>query len=189
MAVGDCTVAILEILEAPHPILEAKAREVAEDEFGPALESKLRSMAETMYAAPGVGLAAPQVGDGRRMLVADLSKDDKAETERNGENLILMVNPQIVERQGRILWEESCLSVPEFSIDIERARRIKVAYRDPMGARVERVFEEFPAVVIQHEMDHLEGVTLLDRASRLKRSRYIKARRKRGRVGEEEFAV
>jgi peptide deformylase len=79
--------------------------------------------------------------------------------------------------------------VPEFSIDVERARRIKVAYRDPMGARLERWFEEFPAVVIQHEMDHLEGVTLLDRASRLKRSRYVKARRKRTRVAEEEFAV
>ena len=90
--------AILEILEAPHPVLAAKARPVAEDEFGPELETKLRSMAETMYAAPGVGLAAPQVGDGRRMLVADLSKDDNAETERNGENLILMVNPEIVER-------------------------------------------------------------------------------------------
>jgi peptide deformylase len=182
-------VAILDILEAPHPILEAKARPVAEDEFGAALESKMRSMAETMYAAPGVGLAAPQVGDSRRMLVADLSKDDKADTKRTGENLILMVNPEIVAREGRILWEESCLSVPEFSIDIDRARRIQVAYRDPMGARVERWFEEFPAVVIQHEMDHLDGVTLLDRASRLKRSRYMRARKKRTRVGEEEFAV
>jgi peptide deformylase len=189
MASEHVVVAILEILEAPHPILEAKARPVAEDEFGPELEAKLRNMAETMYAAPGVGLAAPQVGDGRRMLVADLSKDDNADTERTGENLILMVNPEIVEREGRILWEESCLSVPEFSIDVERARRIKVAYRDPMGARLERWFEEFPAVVIQHEMDHLEGVTLLDRASRLKRSRYVKQRRKRSRVTEEEFAV
>ena len=169
------------------PVLKQRAKDVTEIDGD--LVRVINTMFDTMYEAHGVGLAAPQVGDGRRMLVADLSKDDSAETERNGENLILMVNPEIVEREGRILWEESCLSVPEFSIDVERARRIKVAYRDPMGTRLERWFEEFPAVVIQHEMDHLEGVTLLDRASRLKRSRYVKQRRKRSRVTEEEFAV
>ena len=169
--------AILRILEAPHPVLSQKARVVAPDEFGPKLAQQLSDMAETMYAAPGVGLAGPQVGDGRRVLVANLDGDDDTESR---ERLMLMVNPVIHERSpNTILWDESCLSVPDFELDVVRAERIHVAWMSPDGTSHQEWFEGFPSVVIQHEMDHLDGVTLLDRSSRLKRSRYISKQKKR----------
>ena len=175
--------ALLDIIEAPHPILAAKAREVREDEFGPALEQRVADMAETMYAAPGVGLAAPQVSDSRRIIVADPGEEDRENDgkRRRGEQFVAMVNPRIVATEGTLLWEESCLSVPEFYIDVKRAKRIQVAWRDASGTPRERWFEDFPAIVIQHELDHLDGVTLLDKASRLKRSRYVSRKKKRSR--------
>jgi peptide deformylase len=170
---------ILPILEAPHPVLSAKARPVREDEFGEALKRSLADLAETMFAAPGVGLAAPQVGDSRRMLAADLSEDDDREERRRGENLVLLVNPVVVECSSEtITWEESCLSVPGFYEDVVRPRRVRVQWRDGDGGTHETAFEDFHAVVVQHEMDHLDGVTLLDRVSRLKRSRWVARRRK-----------
>ena len=171
--------AVLEILTAPHPVLSAKARPVRPDEFGPAIKTFLSDMAETMFAAPGVGLAAPQVGDGRRMIVADLTDDGKADNPGRGKNVYHMVNPQIVEKSREIItYEESCLSVPEYYVDVQRARRIRVRWQDADGNASEQWFEEFPAVVLQHELDHLEGVTLLDRSSRLKRSRYLARKKK-----------
>lgn len=181
--------AILPILTVPHPLLLQKARPVREDEFGPALAKHLSDMAETMYAAPGVGLAAPQVGDLRRMLVMDATedKDDDGKREQ-AKNLQLLVNPEIVERsRDKIRWEEGCLSVPEFWEYFERPRRVRVKYRDALGAHHEEWFEGFPAVVLQHEMDHLEGVVIIDKASRLKRSRYLK-KVKKGVIGGEPDA-
>ena len=170
--------AILDILEAPHPILSQVARKVQEDEFGPALVELLINMAITMYAAPGVGLAAPQIGDSRRILVADPSNDDENETRR----LYHMVNPVILEKtQDRIKYDESCLSVPEYSQMVNRHKRIRVSWQDGQGQRFEEWFEGFPAIVLQHEMDHLEGITLLEHSNRLKRSRYIKKQKKRSR--------
>jgi peptide deformylase len=174
--------AILPILEAPHPVLSKKARRVEPGEFGPGLAQLLEDMAETMYAAPGVGLAAPQVGDGRRILVADPGFQDEDGETRKGIHILKMVNPEIVERSTDFIdWEESCLSVPEYSLDVRRSRRIRVTWQDEAGAPQEQVFEDFAAVVMQHEMDHLEGVTLLERSSRLRRSRYLsRARKARG---------
>ena len=167
--------AILEILEAPHPILSAKARAVREDEFGEDLKVFLENMAITMYAAPGVGLAAPQVGDSRRILVADPGNNDDG-TPRL---LYSMVNPEIIEKSKEyITYEESCLSVPEFYINVKRYKKLTIRWRDAFGNVRQEVFEEFPAIVLQHEMDHLEGVTLLDRSSRFRRSRYISKRKK-----------
>ena len=129
-----------------------------------------------MYAAPGVGLAAPQVGDLRRILVANLKGDIDADSR---DEFIAMINPVIVERSEKMIeWNESCLSVPEFELDVDRHFRIHVKWKDIAGDDQEGVFEEFPSVVIQHEMDHLNGGTLLDRSSRLKRSRYISRRKK-----------
>jgi len=140
------------------------------------MERFINDMAETMYAAPGVGLAAPQVGDARRILVANLKGDVDADSR---DQLIAMINPTIVERSDEIIrWEESCLSVPEFELDVDRSLRIRVTWRDASGDEHEGWFEQFPAVVLQHEMDHLDGVTLLDRSSRLKRSRYVKRQKK-----------
>lgn len=169
--------AILPIIEAPHPTLSQKARAVRTEEFGPDLEALLSDMAQTMYAAPGVGLAAPQVGDSRRILVANLGGDEDAESQ---DRLVHMVNPEILERTAEtITWEESCLSVPEYEIDVVRSRRIRVCWQDGSGAEHDDWFEVFPAVVLQHEMDHLDGVTLLNHSSRLKRSRYLARQKKR----------
>ncbi len=171
--------AVLEILTAPHPLLSEKSRPVRPDEFGEALDRRLSDMAETMYAAPGVGLAAVQVGDLRRMLVADLSREDEDDDTPRGTELVKIVNPVIVEAsREKITWEEGCLSVPEFWEDITRPRRVLVRYQDPWGQVVERWFEDYHAVIVQHEMDHLDGVILLDRVSRLKRKRYLARVRK-----------
>ena len=174
--------AILAILEAPHPVLAARARDVADSEFGPELARFVEDMAQTMYAAPGVGLAAPQVGDSRRILVANLKGDIDADSR---DELVVMINPVIKERSKEtIRWEESCLSVPEYELDVDRSMRIQVEWRDVAGDAQTGWFEEFPSVVLQHEMDHLDGVTLLDRSSRLKRGRYMKRRKKAQRDGE-----
>ncbi|MFT5681629.1 MAG: peptide deformylase [Myxococcota bacterium] len=174
--------AILTILEAPHPTLSLKARPVTDDEFTPALRQLLADMAETMYAAPGVGLAAPQVGDSRRIIVADPGNEEDDDGNKHLD-LLFMVNPVIAERsRDLITYEESCLSVPDYYLDVKRSRRIRVTWQDGHGAPQERWFEEFPAIVIQHELDHLQGVTLLEHSSRLKRSRYLIRRRKQARA-------
>ncbi|MEQ1570852.1 MAG: peptide deformylase [Myxococcota bacterium] len=174
--------AVLDILTAPHPILEAKARPVAPDEFGPDLAKRVSDMAETMYAAPGVGLAAPQVSDPRRIVVLD-----PGEKEERGQRFFAMVNPKIVERSAdHIPWNETCLSVPEFEIELQRNRRVRVEWQDPSDGSIrDGWFEDYEAVIVQHELDHLDGTVLLDRASRFKRSWYLKRvvkARKRERV-------
>jgi peptide deformylase len=182
--------AILPILTVPNPLLAQKSRPVREDEFGPALEARMSDMAETMYAAPGVGLAGVQVGDLRRILVVDLSDgEDENGEKRRGEHLVMMCNPEILERsRDKITWEEGCLSVPELWEDVTRPDRVRVKFRTPDGAWQDRWFEEYPAVIVQHEMDHLDGVVILDKISRLKRSRYLKKVRKRATSREEESA-
>lgn len=175
---GNEAMPILSILEAPHPILEKKAREVREDEFNDDLATLLENMAITMYAAPGVGLAAPQIGDSRRILVADPGNDSD-ETPRK---LYSMVNPKIISHSEEIItYEESCLSVPEFYLNVKRFKQIAVEWKDARGNIHRDVFENFPSIVLQHEMDHLVGTTLLDRSSRLRRSRYISKQKKKRR--------
>ncbi len=163
--------AVLDIITAPHPLLEEAARPVEADEFGPALAIHTSDMAETMYAAPGVGLAAPQVADPRRIVVIDPGEGDE-----RGVRFFAMCNPEIIERSREtILWTETCLSVPEFEIEIKRNQRVQVRWQQPRdGAERTAWFEEFEAVIVQHELDHLLGTILLDRASRFKRSRYLK---------------
>ena len=168
--------ALLTILEAPNPILSKRAVAVADHEFNSDLAEFVSNMAETMYAAPGVGLAAPQVGDLRRILVANLKGDIDADSR---EELIVMINPVIVDCSEKMIeWNESCLSVPEFDLDVDRHFRIHLKWKDVAGDDQEGVFEEFASVVLQHEMDHLDGGTLLDKSSRLKRSRYVARRKK-----------
>lgn len=173
--------AVLEIITAPHPILEKKAREVRPDEFGPALKLHTSDMAATMYAAPGVGLAAPQVADSRRIIVLDPS-----EKEERGKRFFAMCNPVIVERsQETIPWWETCLSVPDLEVEVRRNKRITVTWQDPLDGSPRRgEFEEYEAVIVQHELDHLEGTVLLDRVSGFKRRRYLHAVSKRPKVKE-----
>jgi peptide deformylase len=164
--------AILPILTAPHPTLAARARDVAEAEFGPALHKVCEDMAETMYDAPGVGLAAPQIGDGRRVIVVDSG-------EKPGSGLLFLCNPEIVDRSREtITWNETCLSVPDLEVKVSRNKRIVVRWRTPLGEIREQEFHNFEAVILQHEIDHLLGTVLLDRVSRLRRGKYLQARKK-----------
>ncbi len=179
--------AILEILTVPHPLLTQRARPVRQDELGPELKRHMANMLETMYAAPGVGLAGPQVGDLRRLLVCDLPEEDEDGGSEKGIENVCLVNPEIVETsREKIRWEEGCLSVPEFWEYFDRPRTVTVRYLTPLGETVEQTFEDYHAVIVQHEMDHLEGVIILDRVSRLKRSRYLRKVRKEKKRAEAE---
>lgn len=171
---------LLQIIEAPHPVLKQKARDVQADEFGDSLATLFEDMAETMYAAPGVGLAAPQIGDSRRILVADPGYDDEKDSETRGAQLVYMANPVILSRSDEtITWSEACLSVPEYSQDIRRSKTIVVRFQDASGTVHEQTYDGFPAVVIQHEMDHLDGITLLEHSTRFKRNRYLSKQKKK----------
>ena len=174
--------AVLDILTVPNPVLARKCRLVGPDEFHDGLRTFISDLAETMYAAPGVGLAAPQVGDLRRIIVAEPG-NAKREEDDNGRprrpRFVAMVNPIIVEAsREKSLWEEGCLSVPEFNEDVTRPRRVLIRWFDDHGAQQQAWFEDYDAVVIQHEMDHLEGTVILDKVSRLKKSRYLSRRQK-----------
>lgn len=165
----------LPILTAPHPVLSRKARDVREDELGPELARLLSDMAETMYAAPGVGLAAPQVGDGRRVIVVDSGKRTPGTS-----GLLKMVNPKIIARsREKITWDETCLSVPDFEVNVERHKNITVRWLTAEGEPKEADFHDFEAVIIQHELDHLMGTVLLDKVSAFRRSRYLQKVRAR----------
>jgi peptide deformylase len=170
--------AVLPILTVPNPLLLQKARAVRPEEFGPELKKRLTDMAETMYAAPGVGLAGPQVADLRRILTADLAPDDDdGNRGEKGQHLFLIVNPEIIAHSDEtIRWEEGCLSVPELWEYFEnRWQRIRLRWQDPLtGDFHEEEFEDYPSVIVQHELDHLDGVIMLDRVSRLKKKRYLK---------------
>jgi peptide deformylase len=136
-------------------------------------------MAETMYAAPGVGLAGPQVGDERRLVVIDSGMDDE-----EGTGLLKLVNPVITARSKETIpWQETCLSVPELSVKVDRAKHLTLTWQDPSGEAHEQDFHDFEAVIVQHELDHLLGTVLLDRVSRFRRSRYMtKVRKERRRM-------
>lgn len=169
--------ALLKVLKAPHPILKKKARPVEEAEFGFELEEFVNSMLDTMYAENGIGLAAPQVGDSRRILVAEPRfKDEDPENVP----LFIMINPEITRRSDdMIACEEGCLSVPDFLFKVPRHKTINVKWRTPSGEAMSRTLSEFHSIVIQHEMDHLDGVTLLDKASRPHRRKWLQGQKKR----------
>jgi peptide deformylase len=136
-------------------------------------------MTETMYAAPGIGLAAPQVGVGQRIIVLDVRGVDGAP----GKGLLKLVNPEIVERDGEIVWEEGCLSVPDLTTPVTRAQRVLVRAWTTDEREVEVEADELLAVALQHEIDHLDGTLLVDRISRLKRDLYRARRKKLERQG------
>jgi len=163
--------AILSILEFPDPRLRTKARPVTV--FDDALKQLVADMFETMYAAPGVGLAATQVDVHRQVLVADMS-------EEHDEPLVL-VNARILERSGDQVYQEGCLSFPGIFADVTRALRVRVAFQDVDGTPREREFEGPLAVCVQHEMDHLAGKVFVDHLSPLKRSLLLKRLEKRRR--------
>lgn len=156
--------AILKILEFPDPRLRKQA--VPVDTVDDALRSLIDDMFETMYQAPGIGLAATQVDVHRRLLVADVSaeKDDPH----------VLINPEILEKDGVAVSEEGCLSVPGYYEEVERAEHIRVRYLDRDGEPVEKEMEGLLAVCVQHEIDHLDGKLFVDYLSEAKRQRIRK---------------
>jgi peptide deformylase len=165
----------LTILEYPDPRLRTRARPV--ERFDAALGRLIDDMFETMYEAPGIGLAATQVDVHRRLIVMDVS-EDRSEP-------LVFINPQILEQVGAIKTEEGCLSVPNVFDDVQRAARIRIRAQDRTGAVFERELEGVVAVCLQHEMDHLEGRLFVDYLSDLKRERIRKKldRERKERVG------
>ncbi|ANB16500.1 peptide deformylase [Dokdonella koreensis] len=150
---------LLTILEFPDPRLRTRAQPVTE--FGPALKRLVADMFETMYAAPGIGLAATQVDVHRQLLVIDIS-DTKDQP-------LVLINPRIVAREGSQTYQEGCLSVPGIYADVDRADRVRVEAQDVDGGALEIEADGLLAVCIQHEMDHLAGKLFVDYLSPLKR--------------------
>jgi peptide deformylase len=158
--------ALRDILTVPDPILKQVSTpvEAVDDD----LRALMDDMLETMYAAPGIGLAAVQVGVPKRVIVMDLTRDDEQRGPR------YFVNPEITWRSEETApYEEGCLSVPEIYDEVERPARVKLKYLNYQGEAVEEEAEGLFAVCIQHEMDHLEGVLFIDHLSRLKRERAV----------------
>ncbi len=147
---------------APIDTITDEIRELAAD------------MCEIMYDEPGIGLAAPQVDARLRLIVVDTEWTEE-DAERSP---LILVNPELSEHDGKILWKEGCLSVPDLEAEVERAERVLMRAQDLDGKQVESRAEGLRAVCFQHEVDHLDGVLFIDRISRLKRSRYVLRRKK-----------
>ncbi|RMF79413.1 MAG: peptide deformylase [Nitrospirae bacterium] len=168
--------AILPILHYPDPRLRRKCRPV--ERFDDRLRQLAADMGETMYEAPGVGLAAPQVGEAIRMLVYDPQPEPESRALR------VVVNPEIVLAEGSVVGEEGCLSVPSFYGEVRRAERIVLRYQDLEGKVLEEEHEGLTARILQHEIDHLDGVVFLDRMSPLKRDILKRKIKKAVRAGD-----
>ncbi len=164
--------AVLEIRKYPDAVLKKRAEPV--QTVDGELQRLIDDMIETMYAANGVGLAAPQVGVSKRLIVVDVSRAGEEE----GPSLIILLNPEIVESQGEAKSEEGCLSLPDFVTSVERAEAVVVRGLDREGKEVTIPAEGLLSMAFQHEIDHLEGTLILDRASFLKREFYKKQLKK-----------
>ena len=156
--------AILNICTYPDPVLKREATPV--DQVTDDIRRLAEDMVETMYEAPGAGLAAPQVGESCRLIVLDNSSEEEI-----GRALVV-INPEIVEEEGELVFEEGCLSVIDYQAKVTRANKVKVHGLNIDGDPVEIEAEGRLAVVFQHEIDHLDGILFIDRISRLKRDMY-----------------
>jgi peptide deformylase len=171
---------LLEIKTFPAPVLLKKAKPVTE--FNDEIELLCKNMLYTMYKSPGIGLAAPQIGEGIRLFVMDVNYKREEITNADGEEDYklsefdphVFINPEIIEGDGEILYEEGCLSVPGVYEEVKRKNRIVVKYQDLSGAEHQIEAEELTAVCIQHEYDHLDGIIFLEHLSLLKKNLYKK---------------
>jgi peptide deformylase len=172
--------ALREVLQFPDPRLKRVSQPIGE--VTDQLRELAADMCEVMYDEPGIGLAAPQVGEAVRLIVVDTEwTDDDAER-----NALVVVNPTLFDATGKVVWNEGCLSVPDYQADVERAERIVLRGVDLDGNPIEEHAEGLRAVCFQHEVDHLDGVLFIDRISRLKRSLYVKKRKKQLRDEEDD---
>ena len=156
--------ALRKILTYPAPELKQPAHAV--QNIDAQIDQLVTDLVESMYAAPGVGLAAPQVGSSERVIVLDVDHENP------GKRLIKLINPVVVEREGSIVWEEGCLSVVDYTSEVTRSKRVLVRGWTPDQNEIEIEGEDLLAVALQHEIDHLEGKLFIDRISRLKRDLY-----------------
>ena len=160
---------ILKILTYPDPVLKEKSKSV---EF---IDEKIKKLAEdmieTMYAAPGIGLAAPQVGESLRVITVDVT--------RKGEDLIVLINPEIISGEGECAEEEGCLSVPDLKEIVQRKEKVLVKGLDIQGRKIQIRAKGLLAIAFQHEIDHLDGILIIDRVSRLKRDIFKKKLKKK----------
>jgi peptide deformylase len=163
--------AVLPICKLPDPVLRREAKEIAN--INGNLQRLIDDMAETMYAAPGIGLAANQVGELKRLIVFDI-----AHKEVRSRQLQAVLNPCIVEAESEIIHEEGCLSVPDYAAEVRRHARVLVKGLDREGKPIEITGEGLLAVVLQHEIDHLNGILFIDHISRLKRGLYLRRMKK-----------
>lgn len=162
--------AVLELRYLGDPVLRRRTLPV--ETFDDALARFVDDLLETMYSAEGVGLAAPQVGDERRVTVIDVSE------RRDGTEAIVLVNPVIVEARGTVDSEEGCLSIPGVVETVPRAAEVAVEYRDPGGERRRIEGTELLGRALQHEIDHLDGILFIDRLGALKRRMAVREFRK-----------
>ena len=166
----------LDIITAPDPRLKAKCRPVAR--VDPRIRQLMDDMLETMYGAPGIGLAAPQVGVSERVLVLDIAGDD------DPPQPLRMANPELVwVSDDDEVYNEGCLSVPDQYAEVERPSAIRARWQDLDGKVHEEAMEGMMATCLQHEMDHLEGILFIDHLSRLKRQMVLKKLEKARKLG------
>ncbi len=187
--------ALLKILTYPDPALRKKCDpvEVIDDD----LIQLLDDMADTMYEAPGVGLAAPQVGVAKRVIVADIAPRERIKESDDDEEILLppdradlieLINPEIVFSDGEVVGEEGCLSIPGFVSDVKRKYQVKVEGYNRDGEPIQIECEDLLARVFQHEIDHLDGILFIDRLGRLKRE-LLKKKIDKAFGKEEKYAV
>ena len=167
--------ALLEILQAPHPLLKAKAKPV--DGIDEEVRRLIADMFETMYKAPGIGLAAPQVGVSKRIVVMDVADGEERRP-------MVLINPEILWRSSeRATAEEGCLSLPGQFADVTRPVAVRVRFRNEQGEEIELPAEGLLARCVQHELDHLDGILFVDHLTALRRNmimrKMIKTRRPR----------
>ena len=172
--------ALREVLQFPDPRLTRVSEPI--DQITDEIRRLADDMLDVIYDEPGIGLAAPQVGEAVRLIVLDIEWA-QADGEKNP---LVLVNPEILDADGKIVWSEGCLSVPDFEADVERAARVRVRARDLDWKETEIDAEELEAVCLQHEIDHLDGVLFIDRISRLKRNLYVQKRKKALRREQDE---
>ena len=171
------SMAILEILKYPEPTLQKVSAPVKN--ITAQTVQLIDDMLDTMYAAPGVGLAAPQVGALERIIVMDVDHENPHK------QIYKLINPVITRAEGELLWEEGCLSVVDFTAEVKRAAQVEVVALDENEKEFKIEAEGLLAVALQHEIDHLDGKLFIDRISRLKRDLYSRRRKKMLRTGVE----
>lgn len=167
---------IHEVVKWPEPVLAKRGEEVTV--FDAKLKTLVEEMFESMYAAQGIGLAAPQINISQRITVIDCS------FKKNPDDKVVLINPEIIDRRGKQVEEEGCLSLPEIREKVSRAGWVKVRAQDVNGNPIEVEGEELLARAMQHEIDHLDGILFIDRLSRLKRDLVIRKIKKLQKNGE-----